>query len=131
MQVLNWDDSVDPATKGPICLSPLECVCQWEDEPLPLTAHNLTQVKLIDAILSKSRIVTRAELMAKDLKHIKAIAKKLKIQLTKNVDWKVEELSKNAMIAKMMKDAPGLATLLGGCIGEKRQRTSLTWWQVS
>ena len=29
----------------------------------------------------------------------------------------MEELSKNAVIAKMMKDAPGLATLLGGRIG--------------
>ena len=60
--------------------------------------------------------------MAEDLKKIKAIAKKLKILLTKKVDQKVEELSKNAVIAKMMKDAPGLATLLGGRISlGKRQ----------
>ena len=52
VQVLNREDSVDPATEGPIYLSLLERVREWEDQPLPLTAYNLTQAELIDAILS-------------------------------------------------------------------------------
>ena len=83
VQVLNWEDSVDPATEGQIYLSLLERVRQWEDQLLLLTTHELTQAELIDAVSSNYGIVTHEGLVAKDLKQFKAIAKKLKILLTK------------------------------------------------
>lgn len=57
-------------------------------------AHNLTQVELIEAILPKSGGILLEKLLAKYFKHIKAIVRELKIQLTKNIDLQVEELLK-------------------------------------
>ena len=50
VQVLNWEDSVDPATEGPICLSPSERVRQWEDQANALQGRSSCSISVLQSM---------------------------------------------------------------------------------
>ena len=62
-----------------------------------------------------------SELMKKDEKSIKKIAKKLKIPFSDNITHKTVDFSKNKLVEKIMNEASAAATLVGGWIGLSKE----------
>ena len=101
-KLLNWYGEPGPSG-GPFYLTPSERLAQWDDQLSLLVPRKLTKEELIDEIFAKNTgepTTNHAELMKKDEKAIKNIAKKLKIPFSDNITHKTVELSKNELVEK-------------------------------
>ena len=87
---------------------------------MPLAPRKLTKEDIIDEIVAKKTgepTTNHAELMKKDEKSIKKIAKKLKIPFSENITHKTVDLSKKKLVEKIMNEPYTAATLVGVHIG--------------
>ena len=91
---------------------------------MPLAPRKLTKEDIIDEIVAKKTgepTTNHAELMKKDEKSIKKIAKKLKIPFSENITHKTADLSKKKLVERITNEAAAVATLVGGRIGMSKE----------